>query len=640
MAEADFGRKVRPSAEGVRRADMSAARGSVYEAERSGRSELAKAHSRIGEAVAYCGRMLLAYDQHRLKTEYNADMNMARVIYADEFAKVKREQEQQTFSSAGAHEAWLRHRSARAVEQAKRRILEGDPDNGGFRFRNAERWEDELNLLADVNEATFRVKSTELYLAQRERDTMRTHDAWLSTLAQIGGMEELNAWKKGIDESELSDADREIYGRKYALTKNKILSREAQEDIDVRTQIFGADFERAKGEIDANADYSALKQEAFENAGEGGIFTAEQVEKNRRTALHNRALIYESDKKREQAAEVEMWRRTNAMKENALKSYSEKIGGVSELSDAQKRELLEKMKASLESEAQKRLDAFRRARKAEHADYGGRLVSAVQQAFVGGYGFEGLTQAIPTWGTDDSLLDPTNAETSVFRFLPAPQVGEAGYTEISRRSRTNAVAAISRLSKLNAKSETFASDAQRIMEDARLGGITKEDYASAFDVFARICAGENDNEKASYFEDKLFEAIRNAGMIPKEREKEIKSLEAFMRSDLSPDDADRWFLTEIKNATAYRDLASAQNYFGGVIASFTKGMQVRQLTELAVANLSLYASVGSGLSRAYDEGAAGAIEEERRKLLEGIEAERKKRKERASDGTTVPVYED
>lgn len=633
----DNRRKVRTDARGFEAPTAGAARDSMYAAERAGQAELAKARSRIGETLADCGKMLVQYDQHVVKKEYAADMRMLKVRFAGEYANMTRAlSEDPSITTSEQFKAAFASRSADIRERVLKAARNGDAD--GFTFRNMDRWTEEIDMTANIQEAEAMTQATERWIAARDNMTRRVNDARLATEVQTGTTESINALLDVLKEEDAMNAP--LWEAKRPLALYSAQKREAANMGAAAVNAFDSGVPALLEE--AGKAVESLRAEP-ERPNIGGIpvpgkdaSAAERDAYRANVAAAVSKSIKTDEKQRKQNEEnllnAYYVRGAQQVKRN-VDAYAAEVNKLEHLDAAAKDQLVRSFEAKLNASLSSGWALFKKSLGDKVREKNVGMTAAMAEARrLGDYS----TLAV---NTDFQLIAPTDAnvpeegELSAFRFVRVSDTGaEPGDAEKLRKSKNSLVVGLARLSALEKSSDTFSEDCRTALMDAKLSGITQEDYAVLWDEFGMRCTGERDNESASYFKKAFIGALSSRGLV----DADVKFDDYVMSEDTNAD-ADAFLAEVITTAGAMKSFESAQHYIDSAVNEYAKRAQAQQFSRKGIAFIrggfgaSLVGTVreagvgGAGVLRAISDAREREqrAAEEAKKRQEEAESERK-----------------
>lgn len=580
-AKLNTNRRVAPEHQRLEAPTGGAARSSVYEAEREGISRLAAAHSKVGEAVAACGKMLYAYDQNRVKEEYAADSRMLNVIYAEEYAALNERFRNRQFDNSQQFKDAYIAESVEVNRKVRERITKGDPAYGGFTFRNMDRWETELSQTADVQAATGMVNATQNWINKREQITMQTNDERLKVIAKIGSADDA---KKTVD-----DMKREnplyapYYDAKLGTLLETIKVRDAVNSLSGVVNDLGVN---ARERLDVlSAGIKATRSEYADleiKPGDSDDVRRDKLLKRRNTGKINteaEAAKLKADYFSEMAEETAKRR----------KAYEQLLSDSGVDFDTREK-LLYSFDRKAATEAQQAYSAYvNTVTKEQKKRTEDNRKAYVEASSSGNTSYLLMNNDFATIVDRDDHL-PDIPGTQEFRFqkkvdanaegLTAEQKQEAKWRNefTQAKSTRNATIAINRLCALNTEDPNYFALAKDVLEDCRIGGITREDYAPVYDFFVKQFTKQKPQyqQTVGFFKDMLFSAIYNETSVLSEEDKEtIKNFDQLCISGKLDTETFDFFLKVCTNAAKFGTYAEAVNYMQGTIGKFAKEADAR-----------------------------------------------------------------
>lgn len=566
-------RRVRTDARGFEAPTAGQARDSMYAAERSGLSELAKARSRIGETLADCGKMLVQYDQHVVKKEYAADMRMLKVRFAGEYANMTRElSEDPSITTSEQFKAAFASRSADIRERVLKAARNGDAD--GFTFRNMDRWTEEIDMTANIQEAEAMTQATERWIAARENMTKRVNDMRLATEVQTGTSASVTALIDAIkqenpNESALWDAKREL--ALYSVEK-----REAANMGVAAVNAFDSGVPALLEE--AGRAVAKMREEPERvNIGEisvpgEGASEAERDAYRAKVAAAVRKNNADDERRRKQEEEAVLnayHERGEELVKRQVEAYAAEVNKFPHIDAAAKDGLVRSFESKVRASLSSGWALFKKANADKVRERNVGMTEAMVEA-----------RRLRDYSTlavnpDFQLIAPTDASIpdagalSAFRFLRVSETGgELGDAEKLRQSTKTLAVGLARLSSLDKSSGTFAEDCRTVLMDAKLRGITREDYATLWEEFGMRCTGERDNASASYFKKALIGALASRGII-----KPDVKFDDYVASESTNAEADAFLAEVITTAGELKSFESAQHYIDNAVKEYAKREQ-------------------------------------------------------------------
>jgi len=167
---------------GINVPDFTKGRDAAYAAQREGIEDLAKAYSNVGAAVQYSGRVLYEYDQHNVAKQYAADEAILKTKYAEQYAALSDRISKQSFGSSAEMKAAF----DAGAQEIDERIADGlengfnNADGTVFRFRNADRFEEPLRQLGEVQRATAMNTAVDSWIVEEDNRTQQAFDTQMS----------------------------------------------------------------------------------------------------------------------------------------------------------------------------------------------------------------------------------------------------------------------------------------------------------------------------------------------------------------------------------------------------------------------------------------------------------------------------
>lgn len=245
--------------------NMSAGRDEMYAAERAGINELARAYANVSNAIAHCGKLLYQYDQDNVKKQYAADEAVLKQQYATQYAELSNRIAKQRFGSSDE----MRAAFAAGAEEIDERIAAGiergfeNGDGSTFRFRNADRFQEQLRQLGEVQKAAALNDATEKWIVAEDNRTQKAFDTQMSTAVLLGDSEEVDRIHKQL--VEFYPANKALYDAKrdYALQTiaNKSATESGNRMIKLRQNAAEEELRLALAKDDFNAAKTALDKQ-------------------------------------------------------------------------------------------------------------------------------------------------------------------------------------------------------------------------------------------------------------------------------------------------------------------------------------------------------------------------------------------
>lgn len=640
-AKLNTNRRVAPESQRLEAPTGGAARDSVYEAERSGISRLAAAHSKVGEAVASCGKMLYAYDQNRVKEEYAADSRMLNVIYAEEYAALNERFRNRAFDNSQQFKDAYIAESAEVNRRVRERITKGDPAYGGFTFRNIDRWETELSQTADVQAATGMVNATQNWINKREQITMQTNDENLKMIAKIGSAEDANnAIAKMKAENPLYAP---YYDAKGATLLQAIKVRDATNSLSGEINALSAESQTVLDGL--RVDKMAQDKVELANVVKPGD-TPEQV---RDKLLAQRKAVRRDTEAEDNRIKAAYFTEMTAKIAAERVEYEKTL-----IKDGVDVDTIEKLLYRFDRDAQAAVQRTYSAMVASDLKEQEARTKANRQALIEATNSgtnENLLlngQFVTIYPTDTHL--PDIAGTQEFRFQRKLDTNAEGLTPEQKReamwrneytqeqSTRSAAIAINRLCDLNTDDPNYFAKAKDVLEDCRLMGITQEDYAPVYDFFVTQYTKQKPQfqESVGFYKDALFAAIRDNTSILSEDEKEtIKNLDDLLMSGKLDSATCDYFLKMCVNAKKFSSYTESMNYMTGSIGKLTKEVDARVMNANVQTQINklVYRDPSDIFDRNPTSGAFGAEREAQRNNY--VEQKRKQEEDERNRQTRV-----
>lgn len=626
-------RRVAPSQPRLNAPTGGAARDSVYEAERQGMTQLAKAHSKVGEAVATCGQMLYQYDQHRIKDEYAADMRMLQTIYAEEYAKLNTDFSNRQFNSGEEFMSAYQAAATDLNRRVRQRITSGDPNYNGFVFRNIGRWEEELAQTAEVQAAVAMTNATTSWINTREKITMATNDAKLASIAQYGTVEEARAM---IDTMKLENPRyAEYYEAKFTGLESRIKIREATKSVGFYLSELGTASEAILAEATKGV-IAAQNETVNVDLIHGDNLSEADLQKNRDAILASR------NKHKTDIAALNEEAKTTfyiAAQEEMLKKRDAFITKLDEsgISEYDKGTLIQRFDRSALETINRSWSAYQNTIAKNQLAKTSEMRKAISEAEKNGTTYL-LSQNSDFWTivpNDDHM--PDIAGSREFRFLrrhesPATE-DEKLYNEwVVERSNENTLVALSRLVAIPEDDPAYFEKAKDVLEDLRLSGVLQENYAKVYGTFSRIYSGRKTQhrEALSFFKESVFNAVvEKTSILSDEQKKEIKNFDALLQSGVLPPQVCDHLLNIATGSQRFDTITEASHFIESGLGALTESMNAEtfaQNTQRKIDRLRTLTSLDP--SEAFDRDGgkyqqAGEIGAARRTDFESWKAARK-----------------
>lgn len=279
--------------------NFSAGRDAMYSAHRSGIEELSKAYSKVGDAVAYCGKALWDYDQANVKKQYAADEAILKTKYAEQYAALSNRISKQEFGSTGEMKAAF-EAGAQEIDERIADGIQNGFDNGDgttFRFRNADRFQEPLRQLGEVQKATAMNTAVQSWIVEEDNRTQRAFDTQLNTAVMLGDTDSVRKICSQL--TGFYPANKDVYKAKEAFALATIANRTAatiqgnaqkkavaEADMELKLALEKRDFDAAAAALDKKVRLGAITQKHKDAELEKEKLTAsrEKAEKDEKEA--------------------------------------------------------------------------------------------------------------------------------------------------------------------------------------------------------------------------------------------------------------------------------------------------------------------------------------------------------------------
>jgi len=168
---------------GINIPDFTRGRDAAYAAHREGIADLARAYSNVGAAIQYSGKVLYEYDQANVTKQYAADEAILKTKYAEQYAALSDRISKQAFSSSAEMKAAFEAGAQEIDERIADGIQNGFNNSDGtvFRFRNADRFEEPLRQLGEIQRATAMNTAVDKWIVEEDHRTQQAFDTQMST---------------------------------------------------------------------------------------------------------------------------------------------------------------------------------------------------------------------------------------------------------------------------------------------------------------------------------------------------------------------------------------------------------------------------------------------------------------------------
>lgn len=312
--------------------NMSAGRDEMYAAERAGIEDLAAAYAKVGDAIAHCGKLLYDYDQENVKKQYAADEAVLKQQYATQYAELSNRIAKQHFGSSSE----MRAAFAAGAEEIDERIATGvergfaNGDGSTFRFRNADRFQEQLRQLGEVQKATALNDATEKWIVAEDTRTQQAFDTQMSTAVLLGDSEEVERIHKQL--VAFYPANKELYDAKKSFALATIANKAATETGNRLIKLQQSAAEEEYRLALAKDDYTAAKA-ALDKQVKLGTMLLDEAD----ARLQRDEFVYAKKKNAAEAREADKVKKaTEKLNLNARKSVldlAKKTGDYSKFQD-------------------------------------------------------------------------------------------------------------------------------------------------------------------------------------------------------------------------------------------------------------------------------------------------------------------
>lgn len=547
--------------------DLAGGVNTIYNAQRQGMSELAQAHANVGKAIASCGEMLMTYDQHSLKKEYAADMRMFDVRFAEAFSALDNEAEKTEFANSDEFKAWYSKRSAEIAARLKQEAKNGA---NGFLFRNYDRWATEIDQTADVQSAVGMIRATEQWINRREAATARVNSERLKVITATGTVEDVKEWHTKVSEEDPSQ--KEIYSLEAETAITAIRNRDAGLLRDTLTAASESEFveldEKAERDVKSvSGERKQLKEGMLPSESAQVILAnrkANALSAREQKEAYAAAYLEEADKRvKERVEDYRAILKEQGLDEKAVNAHTKKL----------ENELRQKARQV----HQARVLSFN----AGERDAGKEAMDALAKT-SGDYWDFSLAPGYETIEPSGDACKLGGTETAGFAF-----VGE----EHSDDSRTSLAYGLCELSKIKRNDPEAWARIKTVLEEARLYGITKEDYGYLWDQAVRICKNE-ENTAIEAIEGIIVERIKSSGILGKD-EKKLNTLSAIIDSPKTPEFVDEFLIHVYSTMKGLRDPSTARGFVEKNIPQFANELDVEVLNANYQKSLEKIRNIGS-----------------------------------------------
>lgn len=422
----------------------------LYNAERAGFAEIGRAAQNASAAIAQCGDLLMRYDQEMLNRNFATDKRSLDIEYAkyyqEERLKLRNDPNQPKTV------AEFQERMSQINETVRTRIGEWKQKN----FRNYERWEEELDGIAEAQAGNAMLKATEDWLGEQNRIEAQKLSSDLSFYSQYGTIEDVD--NAVAEASKYNPRWAEVYAKQGEATKSAISVRDLSADV---TSVVNAFTNTASAELSIAIENASNEQEP-----------EEPEDKSRKGQLLWRRENEESAKQKDQRLQADYYKAAQMREVGVYNELSAKIDSNPYLNDKQKESAKKTLRGQLREQTAAVWQQYKNARVLEQQERTAKVKASLSNGDI-----DRLAE-FRHLNVDDSVLNPEDHNEAAFKFI-----------DDMAESQKHKTAAFIAISSLAPGSASFGDEAIKILEDARLRGVTKSDYAEIRKTVSDMAVG-------------------------------------------------------------------------------------------------------------------------------------------------------
>lgn len=471
----DNTQSVKPTGGGLKAPNLYSGQKQVYAAERAGHDALGKAFANVGNAVAYCGDLLARYDQETVMRSFNEDMQLYKTRLSEKFAlgaqainyagaggdsPVSAEYSRVASDIGITRLPTNREEFQQAFHQVRewaKREIDNEIASGSLQIRNRERWDKEVGQMFEVQAANAMVQSTEKWVAAQEHLSNQKFDACVAWEVANGTSDSV----KDLFESRIKERpdQKPLLDVKYRAARSTVAGR----DIAANVNAYIDDFGRFAGEVlSAEEEQDEAEEVAPRDVSRAGLLREAETARKTKAQL--------KDEK-----QADYTTKCNEVIKVRMEAIKKAIEANPDLTAKDKKRLIEDAEKGFYGARDFMWSEYLKAEVEEQAAATAKLKDQLNRPMSAIATDPEMKYLAPT----DAMLDLNDDEDSAHSFIEG-KAGTAG----------NYLAAGIALSKLKTDSASFAKNATAILLDARLKGVSKEQYGMLFDYVQRMSRGE------------------------------------------------------------------------------------------------------------------------------------------------------
>lgn len=448
----DDRQNVIPDASPLRAPNVYESSKSVYNAERAGFAEIGRAAQNASEAIAQCGELLTRYDQETLRRNFVADKRSLDIEYAkyyqEERVKLRNDPNQpQTVAE-------FQDRMSQINDTVRSRIIDWKQKN----FRNYDRWEEELDGIAEAQAGNAMLKATEDWLGEQNRIEAQKFSNDLSFFVKNGTVEDVDNAVR--DASTYNPAWESVYKRQGEAAKAAISARDLSATIASGVNSHAT---AANAELTIAIEKANESEEVDPDTPESGSRQEQLLWREKKDATY---------RQKQKELQAKYYEAAQLREESVFNDVSSKIDSNPYLNNKQKEQAKKTLRGQLREQTAAVWQQYKNIQVLEQQERTAKVKESLYNGDV-----DRLSE-FRHISTDDSVLNGEDPNESAFKFI--------GDMAESQKHKTAAFIAIS---SLNPGSAAFGDEVVKILEEARLRGVTKEDYSQIMKTVSDMSAG-------------------------------------------------------------------------------------------------------------------------------------------------------